>query len=132
MSGKIESFEDLTCWQSARELVKLVFIHSRQGELSHDWDMRSQLKRAALSSQNNIAEGFCRYYKKEFIRFLDIAQSSAGEIQSMCYNLEDLNYLPVEAIEEIRSNATETRSRTLGLIRYLSTGRKTSDNTPVE
>jgi four helix bundle protein len=132
MSGKIERFEDLSCWQSARELVKLVFIHSRQCELSHEWDMRSQAKRAALSSQNNIAEGFCRYYKKEFIRFLDIAQSSAGEIQIMCYNLEDVDYLPVEAIEEIRSKATDTRSRTLGLIRYLSTGRKTSDIIPAE
>jgi len=124
MSGKVDRFEDLQCWQSARELVKLVFDFSRNGELSHDWDMRSQIRRAALSSQNNIAEGFCRFHNKEFIRFLDISQSSAGELLSMCYNLEDLEYLPEEKINLIRSKALETRNKTLGLIRYLANDQK--------
>jgi four helix bundle protein len=120
MAGKVDKFEDLTCWQAARQLVKTVFLACLDGKLRKDYDMQSQIKRAALSSQNNIAEGFCRYYKKEFVRFLDISQSSAGEILSMCYNLEDLEMTSKEQIEAIRNNAAETRNKTLGLIRYLA------------
>ena len=120
MAGKVDRFEDLTCWQSARQLVKTVFLACMEGKLRKDYDMQSQLKRAALSTQNNIAEGFCRYYKKEFVRFLDISQSSAGEILSMCYNLEDLEMIDKTKIESIREVASETRNRTLGLIRYLT------------
>ena len=120
MAGKVDRFEDLTCWQSARQLVKTVFLACMEGKLRKDFDMQSQFKRAALSTQNNIAEGFCRYYKKEFVRFLDISQSSAGEILSMCYNLEDLDMIDKEKIESIMSLAVETRTRTLGLIKYLT------------
>ncbi len=42
--------------------------------LPEDYDTRSQMKRAALSAMNNIAEGFGKYSNKEFIRYLDTAR----------------------------------------------------------
>jgi four helix bundle protein len=51
---------------------------------------------------NNIAEGFGRNGNKEFIRFLDFAQSSCMEVKSITYVLEDVKYLPEEAIQLIR------------------------------
>ena len=119
MAGKVNRFEDLTCWQSARNLVKVVYNACLDGKLRKDFELQSQLKRAALSSQNNIAEGFCRFYRKDFVRFLDISQSSTGEILSMCYNLEDLEMIDKDKIESIRLIATEARNKTLGLIMYL-------------
>jgi len=119
--SKVERFEDLKCWQSARELVRLVFTACEQGTLSKDFDTRSQLKRAALGAMNNIAEGFGRKSDKEFIRFLDISQSSCMEVKSITYALEDLNYLSIDSILEIRAKSEEAKSITLGLIRYLST-----------
>jgi four helix bundle protein len=119
--AKIERFEDLHCWQQARELVKLVYESCEHGKLSKDFETRSQLKRAALSVINNIAEGFGRGSSKDFIRFLDIAQSSALEVKSMTYTLMDLAYLEEEKITTIRLKAEETKSLTLGLIRYLRT-----------
>lgn len=59
----IKKFEDLECWKSARNLVKIVFDLSQVGELSKDWDTKSQIKRAALSIMNNLAEGFGRLTK---------------------------------------------------------------------
>ncbi len=117
--AKIEKFEDLKCWQAARELVKMVYVACEEGKFIKDFDTKSQMRRAALSTMNNIAEGFGRGSDKEFIRFLEIAQSSAMEVKSITYVLIDLNYLPEEKIMEISKKAEETKSITLGLIRYL-------------
>ena len=117
--SKIERFEDLKCWQAARALVKESFIAATEGPLARDFDAKSQFKRAALSSMNNIAEGFGRFSDKEFIRFLDTAQSSVQEVESMLYVFEDLSYLPHEKIGSLRSKATNTKGLILGLIKYL-------------
>jgi four helix bundle protein len=118
--SKIEKFEDLKCWQAARMLVKNVYKLSSKGALGKDFDTKSQLRRAALSAMNNIAEGFGRFGKKDFIKFLNVSQSSVQEVQSMLYVLEDLEYLLKEDLALLRSKSAETRNLTLGLIKYLS------------
>jgi four helix bundle protein len=117
--AKIERFEDLKCWRAARELVKIVYMTSEEGKLAKDFDTKSQIRRAALSTMNNIAEGFGRGSDKEFIRFLEIAQSSTMEVKSITYVLMDLDYLQEDRINQISMKAEETKSITLGLIRYL-------------
>jgi four helix bundle protein len=118
--AKFERFEDMKCWKASRELNKLVYKNCEMGKLSKDFETRGQIKRAALSSITNIAEGFGRKSDKEFIRFLDFAQSSAMEVKSITYVLEDAELLPLDNILKIRDKAEETKSLTLGLIRYLS------------
>ena len=115
----IGSFEELRCWKAARELVKLVIDASLEGRLSRDFEIRSQLIRAALSTMNNLAEGFGRSGIRDTIRFYDIAQSSSCEVKSMTYALEDSGYLPFEKIKVIRDKSEETKALTLGMIRYL-------------
>jgi four helix bundle protein len=117
--AKIEKFEDLVCWQKSRELVKAVYIMSMKGKLKTDFELRAQLRRAALSTMNNIAEGFSRFSKKEFIRFLDFSASSAGEVKSMLYVLEDLEYVTEEELSKVRLLTEETRNITLALLKYL-------------
>ncbi len=122
--SKVNRFEDLKCWQAARELVNLVYELSEQGKFKKDWDTKSQYRRAALSVMNNIAEGFMRYSNNEFIRFLNFAQSSAGEVKSMTYILEDQNYLPFEDIKKLHEKADKAINLTLGMIRYLKSKNK--------
>lgn len=116
---KVQQFEDLRCWQAARQLVKLVFLASRTGELARDFETKYQLKKAALSAMNNIAEGFGRYGKKDSVKFYNISQSSALEVKSMLYVLSDLNYLTEDKIQEIKLKVDETRNLTLAFIKYL-------------
>ncbi|MCR9288225.1 MAG: four helix bundle protein [Bacteroidetes bacterium] len=118
--AKITRFEELTCWKASRELVKLVYKLSSTGNLARDFDTKSQLRRAALSMMNNIAEGFARFSKKEFIRFLDISQSSGAEVKSMIYVLEDLEYFDTSTINELHQKVDEARNLTLGLLKYLN------------
>ena len=117
---KIENFEDLNCWQAARRLVQIVYAGCEEGKLARDFETRTQVKRAALSTMNNIAEGFGRRSDKEFTRFLDIAKASAMEVRSITYVLSDLDYLTKSRIEAIRNASEEVKSLILGLIMYLN------------
>ena len=116
---KVERFEDLRCWQAARQLVKLVFLAVRTGALAKDFGTKYQLTQAVLSSMNNIAESFGRFGKKDTIKFYDISQSSALEVKSMLYVLSDLEYLSEQQIHELRLKTEETRNLTLALIKYI-------------
>lgn len=117
----IVRFEDLDCWKQARALVAKVYQVSSSGNLSKDFDARSQFRRAAISVMNNIAEGFTRKSNKEFIRFLGFSESSAAEVKSMLYIFEDINYLSEDSINELHDKVDAVRKLTLGLIRYLKT-----------
>jgi len=115
--SKVQRFEDLRCWQEARSLVKEIYLIAEYGKLARDFDTRSQLRRAALSAMNNIAEGFGKYSSKEFIRYLDTASNSASEVKSILY--VNLRYLEVDKIIALQNKADEVRALTLALIRYL-------------
>ncbi|UCD52668.1 MAG: four helix bundle protein [Phycisphaerales bacterium] len=80
---KYERFEDLPVWQAAIELAEQVYDVTRDRFFAQPGDLRSQLRRAALSVSNNIAEGFERGSTAELLAFLYIARGSAGEVRSM-------------------------------------------------
>ena len=104
---------------ASRKLVRMIYGMAERRKLMKDYDTKSQIKRAALSSMSNIAEGFGKFSNKEFIRYLDIAQSPALEVKSILYVLMDMNYLMEEKINELHQLIDETRGLTLALIKYL-------------
>jgi four helix bundle protein len=65
----VKRFEDLEVFQMARDLANRVYQASAAGRFTRDYDLRGQLRRAALSVMSNIAEGFERGGDKEFSRF---------------------------------------------------------------
>jgi four helix bundle protein len=69
----------------------------------------------------NIAEGFGRKGKIEFIRFLTIAQASCVELRSHLYIALDLNYLAEGRFHELFALATRVENLIGGLIRHLRT-----------
>ena len=117
--GKISRFEDLICWQKALELVKTIYPITKTEPLSKDYGLKDQLRRAPVSSMTNIAEGYARYHRKEFIRFLDIAQSSAAEVKSLLYIVLDQNYVDEKTVSNIQHKTDEVQAVTLGLLKYI-------------
>ena len=117
---KIEKFEDLKCWQQSRILVKNIYEITNTDNLSRDRDTKSQIRRAALSVMNNIAEGFGRISNKEKIRFLQYSNGSACEVKSMLYLCKDLKYLKDPQLHYLFDLVEITQKLTLGLIRYLN------------
>ncbi|MFW6132929.1 MAG: four helix bundle protein, partial [Planctomycetota bacterium] len=104
---KYQRFEQLPVWQAAINLAERMFTLTRRRGFAAMGDLRDQLRRAALSVSNNIAEGFERGTTAELLSFLYIARGSAGEVRSMllfCRRL--LNNPPLA--EDLLRNDTPT------------------------
>lgn len=68
---------------------------------------------------NNIAEGFERKTRKDFAGFLDQAKDSCGEVRSMLYAAEDLNYLAVQKAQTFREKAARLSAGIETLAKHL-------------
>lgn len=91
-----KAFEDLYIWQIARELVNLIYNLTSQKSFT-DFSLKDQIQRAAVSIISNIAEGFERGSRDEFLYFLYIAKASCGEVRSQLYIALDRGFItPVE------------------------------------
>jgi four helix bundle protein len=105
MNTRIRTFEDLIVWQKAIDFVKRVYLITDQGGLKRDFGLKDQLRRAAVSIPTNIAEGFERSSRKEYLLFLNIAKGSAGEVRSLCRVSFDVGYLSKTTYDELREAA---------------------------
>jgi len=76
-------FEELPAWQKAIELATKVFELTSHAAFKFRGDLVNQIRRAALSVSNNIAEGYERGTTADLIHFLYIARGSCGETRSM-------------------------------------------------
>ncbi|MDZ7775428.1 MAG: four helix bundle protein [Bacteroidales bacterium] len=117
--SKITRFEDLETWQLSRGFTKDVYLLMNELDVKKEYELKNQLKKASLSIMNNIAEGFGRYNRKDFIRFLDYSSGSSSEVKSMFYLMEDLEMVKESQAIEIRDRVDVIQSKVLGLIRHL-------------
>ena len=116
----IRRFEDLQCWQLARQVSREIYALTRQGGMARDFGLSNQIRRASGSIMDNIAEGFDRGSRGEFIYFLGIAKGSAGEVRSQLYRALDQGYLSQETFDAL-SEQLERISRAIkGLLTYLN------------
>ena len=116
---KVQRFEDLICWQKARELTNIIYELTQLPQFGKDFELVRQIRRAAISTMSNIAEGFDRWSRKEFVRFLDISKGSAGEVRSQLYIGLDRQYITAEQFEKGKAAAMNTSNTIGGLIGYL-------------
>jgi four helix bundle protein len=82
---RIDRFEDLICWQRARELERRVFAFTNKLPASRDFDFCRQIKNSSSSASRNISEGFGRFWPGEFSHKLHIA---VGELRETIDHLE--------------------------------------------
>lgn len=89
----IQKFEDLEIWQIARTIAKEIHEFSLEAKISKDYSLKDQMNRSAGSIMNNIAEGFGRNGRLEFINFITIANGSCTELMSQLYRCLDKKYV---------------------------------------
>jgi four helix bundle protein len=104
---RVTRFEELRAWQRARELTNLVYRITKVRPFSHDFAMRNQIRRAALSVMSNVAEGFDRHRDPEFLYFLRIAKASCGEVKSQSYAAFDQMYIDDGGLQTLLKKASE-------------------------
>ena len=90
---KMQQFEKMTTWQKAHELAVSIYEETGHGVLSRDFPLKNQLRRAAISVPSNIAEGYGRHSKKEFLKYLSIANGSLFEVRSQVRLARDVGYM---------------------------------------
>jgi four helix bundle protein len=89
----IRTFEDIEAWQLARQLSKEIYAFTVTGGFSKDFRFKDQINAASGSVMDNIAEGFGRGGRNEFINFLGIASGSLNETKSQLYRALDRDYI---------------------------------------
>lgn len=89
----ILKFEELEIWKQSRVLSLEVFQITRKPIFANEYKFKEQIKAAAGSVMDNIAEGFERSSRLEFINFLGIAKGSCGEVKSQLCRALDQSFI---------------------------------------
>ena len=90
---KICRFTDLNAWKEAHKLTILIYKITSKFPRSELYGLTSQLRRAAVSIESCLAEGFCRFHYKERLNFYYDGRGSVGEVQSELIDAKDLEFL---------------------------------------
>ena len=111
-------FEELPVWQAAIDLAAKVFALTSHAAFKFRGDLVNQIRRAALSVSNNIAEGYERGSTADLIHFLYIARGSCGETRSMTRFAVQLGGMEDESagIEEVASLCENVSRQLFGWI----------------
>ena len=116
---KIQRFEDLEAWQISRELTNQIYTITKKESICRDFGFVDQIRRAAISIMNNIAEGFERGTNIDFAKYIFIARGSAGEVRSMLYVALDQDYLAKETFKQCHELCIRCSQLCWGLIKHL-------------
>jgi len=117
----IKRFEDLDVWKMARDLCKMIFaLYSKSEAFSRDFKLRDQLNGSSGSVMDNIAEGFCRGNRNEFINFLSYSEGSVGEVKSQLYRALDRLYISNEDFNSAYALSDQVGAKIGSFINYLN------------
>ena len=113
------TFEDLEVYQVARSFRKTMYGLARRLPDIEKFGLASQIRRAALSLTNNIAEGHGRYHYLDQTRFTLQSRGSLEELIDDLNACEDEQYFPEKEIALLKQEGWRVRQLIDGYIRYL-------------
>ena len=119
MKKKIESFEDLECWKSCREIRKYVMILIKKFPKEEKYALTDGMRRSSRSTTENIAEGFGRYHYGENIQFCRISRGSLIELEDQFISAMDDNYITEQEYNTGRQLIKTALALLNGFINYL-------------
>ena len=114
------SFRKLLVWQKAYELALEVYKITKKFPKVEIYGLSLQIRRASASVPANVAEGYERQHRKEYLQHLFIAKGSLGEVETYLSMAKDLDYISTPDYEVIEKLRVETGRLLKGLIKSLS------------
>ena len=114
-------FEEINVWQKSIDFAALIYSEFNKIK---DYSFKDQINRASVSISNNIAEGFDRGSKLEFVRFLKISRGSCSEVKSMLYLAKKLSYINEQNFDFLINYSTDIHKMLNALIKYLQNDNK--------
>jgi len=108
-------------WKDSVSIAVKIYKLCTQRQLSSDFGAKDQLRRAAVSISNNIAEGFEYNNNKEFVKYLRYSKGSAGELRSNLYILREAEVIGSADYEGLKIELMNISREIEGFIKYLKT-----------
>jgi four helix bundle protein len=115
----LTSYKELKVWQKAYQLCLEIYKLTKNFPKEEQYNLSSQLRRAAISVPSNIAEGYGRKTKPDYIRSLYIAYGSTCEIETQAMIAEDLGYISRNIMANIQEDIREVERMLKALIKSL-------------
>lgn len=109
----VNNFEELEIWQLSRVICQDVWDLFEKTSLGKDFELKNQMNRSSGSIMDNIAEGFERNGRREFINFLSYSKGSCGELRSQLYRAFDRKHISKEEFDFLKEK-TITESKKIG------------------
>lgn len=108
---------DLPVWSDAGDLIRVVYAITRELPAEERFGVSAQLRRAAWSVQNNIAEGNARLGRRELRHFIDISIGSLAEVDSICGTLPDIHEVDPARLAQVEALRARINRGLFGLLR---------------
>jgi four helix bundle protein len=116
----VEKFEDLHSWRLARVVYKKVSVIAKRLRDRKEYRFAEQMKSSSGSIMDNIAEGFERTSRLEFINSLGIAKGEAGELKSQLYRCLDDSYISQTEFDDWAKDVHNASGKIARHITYLN------------
>jgi len=116
----VHRFEDLEIWQLARNLYRKISKLAEKIKRNHDYRFADQMKAAAGSIMDNIAEGFERNSRLEFLNSLSISKGESGELKSQLYRSLDDSYLNNGEFDDLYEDTDKVSKKIANFVKYLN------------
>lgn len=93
----LDNYRKLDAWKKAMQLVEAAYLACRKMPADERFGLVSQTRRAAVSIPANIAEGYGRTHRGEYLHHLSIARGSLAELETLITLAVRLKLMPREA-----------------------------------
>ncbi len=112
----MRNFRNLNVWILGMEIVKDIYLLTKDLPAYEQYGLTNQIRRAAISIPSNIAEGSSRKTNPDFARFLEVALGSSFEIETQLLIANELNYLKIEQTSDVLNKLSILQKQVNALI----------------
>jgi len=116
----LSSYRELTVWQKSIDLVAEIYKLTESFPKPELYGLSSQMRRASVSIPSNIAEGYSRNHRQEYIQFLKIAFGSGAELETQIVIAKRLRFAAAKDYSTLERVLEETMKMLNALIATLS------------
>ena len=115
----MNKYNDLKIWNKSMDLVEQVYVLVKKLPEDEKFGLITQVKRCSVSIPSNIAEGAGRNSKKDFVRFLSMANGSTTELETQLILIARLNFVPKLEVDKLLKICAEIKKMNFALQRSL-------------
>jgi len=112
------NFRKLEVWRLAKDLAVYIYKLTQKGEFARNYDLRGQIRKAAVRIPSNIAEGEESGLNRQSIRYFSIAKGSSAEVQTQSIIAFEIDYINKKEYDYIIGKCQLISKKISNLIKY--------------